>query len=120
MPDEQELSSPEVHAGRAAKRNKFLRWNAWFASGLGILQLLVNILGKTFIWILHVRWAAQGYEDPPVLPDPPWNLPTAIFGFVILSLVGYAFWTNQIGEPGKVVEMITGWMPWKKTQTGSD
>ena len=99
------------HVIRAEKRNKFLRFNAYAAAGLAAIQLAVNILGRIFVWLVHVRHAMKGTEQTITLPDPPWGLFTAIGSFVVLSLVGYAFWSNQVGEPGRAIDMVLDMIP---------
>lgn len=95
---------------RIELRNRFLRGSARVAVALGALQLTVRILGDTIIWILAVRTAHQGYEAV-TYPEMPWGLVESIASFLVLSLIGAAFWKNQIGEPGRVIDLILGMLP---------
>lgn len=95
---------------RVEARNKFLRLSARIAVGLGAFQLIVRILGDVAVWLIHVL-RAMGERPPVVLPDLPWGLWPSIVSFVVLTLVGAAFWKGQIGEPGRVIDLILGLIP---------
>lgn len=97
---------------RVERQNKFLRHSAYVAIWIGALQLIVRVLGDVFIWMLQV-WDARDptVEQAIVYPDMPWGFWTSVAGFAVLSLIGAAFWRNQIGEPGRVLDIILGWLP---------
>jgi len=97
---------------RVELQNKFLRGSARLARTLAWLQLAVVIVGEVVIWALQV-WDARNPELEQAIAYPalPWGLWTAVASFAVLSLVAAAFWRNQIGEPGRVIDLILGWVP---------
>jgi hypothetical protein len=100
----------------ASARDKFLRFNARAATVLGVLQLAVNILGRIVEWGLETMVVLQGRE-PLDLPAPPWSLVAAVFGFAVLTLLGYALWHQQLDQPSsRAMDLVLGWRPWGKAQ----
>lgn len=106
--------SPQLRraADQAAvdSHDKFLRASAWIAISLGAVQVVVRVVGDVFLWILQVRAVHNG-KPPPAYPDMPWGYWSSIVGFVVLSLIGAAFWKNQIGQPGRVLDLVLGMLP---------
>lgn len=95
---------------RIERRNRFLRWSARVAVWIGALQIIVRIVGDTVLWALAVWDARAGREAVP-MPEMPWGLVESIGSFLVLSLIGAAFWYNQIGEPGRIIDLVLGMLP---------
>lgn len=106
--------------------DKFMRSAAHISKWLGTLQLVVQILGRSILWILEVRDAraaprvlADGSSIAPytpTYPDMPWSYWLSLAGFAVLMLLAAALYRNQIDNPGRVFDLFLGWIP-KRGQT---
>lgn len=118
-----EIAVAELHCEEHDEHNEhntFLRRSAMVSVGVGAIQIIVRIVGDVVIWGLRVMDARRAPIEvngelvhlPAVnYPDLPWGFWTSVLGFVVLSLVGAAFWRGQIGEPGRVIDLLVGWIP---------
>lgn len=89
----------ELHGVDPKTRHKenFNRFSAYAALILGAAQLTAHIAGGIAIWITEFQMSIAGESfDAPQLP---WNLVTAVGGFVVLSLVANYF-SKQRDEAG--------------------
>lgn len=117
MPDEirNRRATDKLGEEHVERRNSFLRLNARIAVWVAAVQLFVNVAGDIAGWFINFIRIWSG-KPIVALPELPWGFWTSVGGFVVLTMIGYAFWTQQVGEPGRFIDLFAGMIPKKSDE----